>query len=105
MMFDCIIFGLTLCKRLNYGRTVENGIFSLMLRDGTMYFSVIALFYALELADFLMWGDTVQMATLTNVMSTTLISRLMLNIRDPKNGGILFLSSVGASPSTVGDRV
>lgn len=34
MVFDCIIFGLTLYKRLQIGRTMQNSLFTLMLRDG-----------------------------------------------------------------------
>ncbi|KAK7683635.1 hypothetical protein QCA50_013473 [Cerrena zonata] len=86
--FDCIIFALTLYKRLQIGRTVENSLFSLMLRDGTMYFGFLGLAYVFELLNFLVWGDIVQMASLTNAIASTLISRLMLNIRDPKNSGL-----------------
>lgn len=34
MIFDCIVFGLTLYKRLKTGCTVQNSLFTLMLRDG-----------------------------------------------------------------------
>ncbi|KAI0077600.1 hypothetical protein K474DRAFT_1661533 [Panus rudis PR-1116 ss-1] len=38
MVFDTIIFSLALYKRLRIGKSPHNGLFSLMLRDGTVYY-------------------------------------------------------------------
>ena len=43
MIFDCIIFGLTLYKRLQIGRTVDNSLFALMLRDGECSMQIVQL--------------------------------------------------------------
>lgn len=35
LLFDSVVFFLTLSKRLRVGKTHDNGLFSLMVRDGT----------------------------------------------------------------------
>lgn len=37
MAFDCVIFALTLYKRIQVGRTIQNSLFTLMIRDGESY--------------------------------------------------------------------
>ncbi|KAK7683052.1 hypothetical protein QCA50_013724 [Cerrena zonata] len=89
MLFDTVVFILTLYKRLQVGKTPWNSLFYLMIRDGTMYFGFLVVLYSMDIVNFLVFGDVVQLATLTNVVASTLISRLMLNIRDTKGSGEL----------------
>ncbi|KAI0077602.1 hypothetical protein K474DRAFT_1771680 [Panus rudis PR-1116 ss-1] len=88
MGFDIMIFVLTLRMRLKVGRTVENGIFTLMMRDGTMYFGFIIFFYVWNMISILHHMVIIELATFVNIIGSTLVSRLMLNIRDPKNIGV-----------------
>ncbi|THH31003.1 hypothetical protein EUX98_g3189 [Antrodiella citrinella] len=42
LLFDCLIFGLTLVRAICLSRTVRRTLFDIMLRDGTMYFACMA---------------------------------------------------------------
>jgi len=82
-VFDTTVFILTLYKRLRVGRTLENGLFALMLRDGTIYYGVLVLLYIADVATFLLASPATKGITITftNVISSTTMNRLMLNIR------------------------
>ncbi|GJE86602.1 hypothetical protein PsYK624_026820 [Phanerochaete sordida] len=82
---DTMIFTLTLCKALSL-RGGPRGIVDLILRDGTMYFGLIMCFTSTTVFTFLFSRPVLKgfTATFTNILSTMLIARLMLNIRDPK---------------------
>jgi len=82
--FDTSIFLLTIYKKIRMGRTVENGLYSLLFRDGTMYFFILVVVYICNLVTFLSPDLTLQglSVTLTVSMSTTLMNRLMLNVRE-----------------------
>jgi len=59
-------------------------LFTLMLRDGTIYYGVLAMLYIADIVTFLIApppakGITV---TFTNVILSTAMNRLMLNIRE-----------------------
>ncbi|KAI0080462.1 hypothetical protein K474DRAFT_1704765 [Panus rudis PR-1116 ss-1] len=88
MGFDLIIFILTLYKRLKIGRTLHNSLFSLMIRDGTLYFGFLMFFYVGNLISIVRYHIIIEVSTSINIIATTLISRLMLNIRDPRNVGV-----------------
>ncbi|EKM56611.1 uncharacterized protein PHACADRAFT_207814 [Phanerochaete carnosa HHB-10118-sp] len=84
---DIMIFTLTLYKALSL-RGGSRTIVDVLLRDGTMYFGLFNEHYASYVPICtskkrppMIKGIT---ATFTNILSTTLIARLMLNIRDPK---------------------
>jgi len=82
LVFDSVIFFLTLYKAFAIGRGVR--LLNVIVRDGTMYFS--ALFFmnlgnimTLRFAPPLLKTST---TTFTNVISTTLVTRLVLNLRE-----------------------
>ncbi|OBZ66687.1 hypothetical protein A0H81_13289 [Grifola frondosa] len=86
LVFDGTVFVLTLYKALEVGRTWSGSLFKIMLRDGTIYFGIIAICYLSNIltyafADLMYKGLS---TTLTNVISSVLATRLMLNIRDPE---------------------
>ncbi|KIM39719.1 hypothetical protein M413DRAFT_446623 [Hebeloma cylindrosporum] len=84
--FDVLIFFMTLYKSLTCKRDGNSTILHVMLRDGTIYFGVMMVACVSVILSFRMFlpyerGLT---TTLTNSLSSTMVSRLMLNIRDPK---------------------
>jgi len=99
VFFDTLVFSLTLIKAL---RTKREGssILDVIMRDGAMYFGVMILTSISVIISFRIFRSeaylTGMTATLTNVLSSTMISRLMLNLRDPK---LLFENASKAQPS------
>ncbi|KAG6877336.1 hypothetical protein C0992_010246 [Termitomyces sp. T32_za158] len=102
-----VIFSLTVYKSWRRGDRVHKSVFTLLLRDGAIYFGIIAIielvtvipFHVASACKYLLCisqvyqgdlglfqeyqrGDT---ATLANVVASIMISRLMLNLRDPEN--------------------
>ncbi|KAH9961866.1 hypothetical protein BGW80DRAFT_1357351 [Lactifluus volemus] len=82
LIFDSVVFSLTLYKALSVGRGVW--LLDLIVRDGALYFSVL---FIMNLINILMlWCSPPLLknstATLTSVLSTTLVSRLVLNLRE-----------------------
>jgi len=45
LVFDTLVFVLTLYRRLVVGRTLEHGLFALMLRDGIIFYGVLLALY------------------------------------------------------------
>ncbi|RPD77000.1 hypothetical protein L226DRAFT_521662 [Lentinus tigrinus ALCF2SS1-7] len=85
LVFDFVVFVLTLYRVLKIGRKWRGSLFTLMLRDGTLYFGVLFVCHLANILTCLVAqpvfrGITV---TTTNVLATSLITRLMLHIRDP----------------------
>ncbi|KAI0260278.1 hypothetical protein BC834DRAFT_1044681 [Gloeopeniophorella convolvens] len=81
LVFDIIIFGLTLYKAFKVGYNVP--LIRVLVRDGSLYFFVLffvnlANILTLLLAPTLLKDSA---TAFTNVFSTTLVSRLMLNLR------------------------
>ncbi|KDR69620.1 hypothetical protein GALMADRAFT_145353 [Galerina marginata CBS 339.88] len=66
----------------------RSNILSIMLRDGTIYFGVIIITAIVGIIDFALFPLYVRgvTATMGNVLASTMVSRLMLNLRDPKFG-------------------
>jgi len=85
VLFDVLIFAMTVYKstRRNRGdRTLVN----ILLRDGAIYFAIMA---AVSLANILTFHLSPEyergfITTFANIISATMISRLMLNLRDPR---------------------
>jgi len=82
LLFDIVIFSLTLYKALTVGRDVL--LLNLIARDAAMYFSAL---FIINLANILTLRYSPPLlrtttATYTNVLSTTLVSRLVLNLRE-----------------------
>ncbi|KDR79537.1 hypothetical protein GALMADRAFT_154408 [Galerina marginata CBS 339.88] len=82
--FDSLVFFLTLYKSLTSKRAGFS-ILTVMLRDGTIYFGVMVLASISVILSFELYPDYLKgmTSTATNVLSSTMISRLMLNLRDP----------------------
>ncbi|KAI0742661.1 hypothetical protein C8Q80DRAFT_1273283 [Daedaleopsis nitida] len=85
MVFDAVVFVLTLIKALQMGRVWKGGYFRIMLRDGAIYFGILFVCYLSNILAYALAQPVHKGAStsITNVTSTTLITRLMLNIRDP----------------------
>ncbi|KAH9916252.1 uncharacterized protein BXZ73DRAFT_105882 [Epithele typhae] len=88
LVFDAAVFGLTVAKVLRVGRTWQGSLFTLMLVDGALYFGVMFLCNLANIVVYWTWtGKSASKnasVTMTNILSATLMSRLMLHIRDPE---------------------
>lgn len=87
LWFDTVIFILTFHKALKVRHEMSGGLLAVMLRDGAIYYAVLIVVNALNVVSFITPRSTTALrgsaSTLTNVLSVTLASRLMLNLRDP----------------------
>jgi len=88
LCFDVLIFALTLYKAVQAFRGGGSSILSIMLRDGTIYFGVMIITAIVGIIDFGFFPSYVRGVTASfgNVLASTMLSRLMLNLRDPKLG-------------------
>ncbi|KAI0078632.1 hypothetical protein K474DRAFT_1770934 [Panus rudis PR-1116 ss-1] len=83
MSYDIIIFCLTLYKCLRYRKHTSNRLITLMMRDGTMYFAFLIVGHTLNIISTLKYRDIIEVTTFSACTSSALISRLMLNLRNP----------------------
>ncbi|KAI0696398.1 hypothetical protein C8T65DRAFT_583479, partial [Cerioporus squamosus] len=84
LAFDTTVFVLTLRQALHVGRTWSHSLFHIILRDGQCYsFFVLAICYLSNILTYVPKHKGI-LTTLTNVLSTTLVTRMMLNIRNPE---------------------
>nr|GAT43261.1 predicted protein [Mycena chlorophos] len=121
LVFDVMIFGLTLWKALRlyakHGVTSRTGrsggLVEILLRDGSVYFALMVIANAFNIASYTMTGvcssSTYFMlsltlfqpmlrgsaTTVTNVTSSVMISRLMLNLRAPSSSSFFFTPNSG----------
>jgi len=89
LIFDSVIFSLTLYKALTIGREIP--LLDVIVRDGAMYFSVL---FVVNLVNILMIRFSPpslkhSLETLTNVLSTILSFRLVLNLREQNRNAAL----------------
>ncbi|KAI9065135.1 hypothetical protein FKP32DRAFT_1568491, partial [Trametes sanguinea] len=90
LWFDTTIFVLTLLRALRMRRHLPGGLLEIMFRDGTVYYGIMVAANVSNTITFLVGhphsGSPMKGldTTLTNVLSTTLTSRLILNLRDPR---------------------
>ncbi|KAI0375040.1 hypothetical protein BV20DRAFT_934734 [Pilatotrama ljubarskyi] len=91
LWFDTTIFVLTLVQALRMRRHFPGGLLEIMFRDGS--FSILRIMLAANVSNIITFmvshpfsGSPLKGmdTTLTNVLSTTLTSRLILNLRNPK---------------------
>ncbi|KAF7290243.1 hypothetical protein MIND_01338000 [Mycena indigotica] len=88
-LFDVMIFVLTLARTLTGGRRRiplrGMHLISVLMRDGCLYFGVMVLCNVGNILTFALGQDLTRgiLNTLTNIVSSIMISRLMLNLRDP----------------------
>jgi len=93
LSFDVLIVALTLYRSL--GRCHDNPLFKVLLRDGVIYFGIIALVNLLNIISFLVLSgyDRGIITNFANILSSTMISRLMINLRHPKRyEGVILMS-------------
>ncbi|TBU56165.1 hypothetical protein BD310DRAFT_824367 [Dichomitus squalens] len=85
LVFDGTIFVLTLLQGIRSDRLWSHGLLDCMLKDGAVYFGVLAICYLFTIITYLDAPTAYRgiFTTLTNVLSNVLVSRMMLNIRDP----------------------
>ncbi|KAJ7063882.1 hypothetical protein C8F01DRAFT_1129685 [Mycena amicta] len=89
LVFDVTIFALTLYKALRlhaHGAGARGGgLIEILLRDGSVYFALMVISNACNIATYTMAGPFLRgsATTVTNVTSSIMISRLMLNLRAP----------------------
>ncbi|KAI8998507.1 hypothetical protein BD414DRAFT_519645 [Trametes punicea] len=88
LWFDTTIFALTLVRALRMRRHLPGGLIQIMFRDGTIYYGIMVAANVSNIITFLVTRSGSPLkgmdTTLTNVLSTTLTSRLILNLRNPK---------------------
>ncbi|KAJ7488266.1 hypothetical protein FB451DRAFT_1226852 [Mycena latifolia] len=85
-VFDCMIFLLTLYKVFSRRRPNGTNLLTVLLRDGFytnyVYFSVMFMSNLSNILTFVLYTRGIA-TTFTNIISSIMISRLMLNLRDP----------------------
>ncbi|KAJ7488295.1 hypothetical protein FB451DRAFT_1391242 [Mycena latifolia] len=84
-VFDCMIFVLTLYRALSHRRLTGPPLLAVLIRDGSIYFGVMVISNLGNILTFAFGRPyTRGIATsFTNIISSIMISRLMLNLRDP----------------------
>ncbi|KAJ6571563.1 hypothetical protein B0H19DRAFT_662613 [Mycena capillaripes] len=89
LVFDVMIFLLTVYKCYKYvvhnGSPLSGSLFAVLFRDGACYFIIMIAANAANIATYTMGGPIISGSgtTAVNVLSSILMSRLMLNLRDP----------------------
>ncbi|KAI0752174.1 hypothetical protein C8Q74DRAFT_361421 [Fomes fomentarius] len=85
LLFDATVFSLTVYRVLRVGEKCKGSLFSLLLRDGALYFGVLLACHVANIFACIFAQPAYRDAcvTIANAIATTLISRVMLNIRNP----------------------
>jgi len=87
LVFDATCFVLTVQKTFAIGRASHRTlIINTLLYDGALYFAVMTAANLANIFTFLLAPPILKgvVSTFVNIISVTMMSRLMLNIRDPK---------------------
>ncbi|KAJ6564986.1 hypothetical protein DFH09DRAFT_1158265 [Mycena vulgaris] len=91
-VFDSIVFGLTVYNAYTTRDRMipRSNIHTLVLRDGAMYFGIMALANLANIATYYVDGILGQgaLGTFANCISITMVSRLILNLHEHANVGI-----------------
>ncbi|KAF8890470.1 hypothetical protein BD779DRAFT_1671403 [Infundibulicybe gibba] len=93
-VYDSIIFALTLVKTWREGRNVAIDkrlpVITLFLRDGAIYFAVMALANLANILTFYFCGPFLRggLSTFSSSISVTMMSRFMLNLHETASIGI-----------------
>jgi len=84
-LFDCMIFLLTLYKTLRRHRPAGFNLLTVLMRDGCIYFGVMVISNLSNIFTYAFGTPATRglFNTTTNIISSLMTSRLMLNIRDP----------------------
>jgi len=85
LAFDTLVFILTVVRAVQVGGLWKGTLCRIMLRDGAVYYGIMVMANIANILTFMLAVPTAKgmCTTLTNVVSSTLITRLMLNLRDP----------------------
>ncbi|KAI0807434.1 hypothetical protein C8Q74DRAFT_1362936 [Fomes fomentarius] len=84
LCLDTTIFALTVIKSVQMRHSINNGLLQVLIRDGSMYYAILVVANIANILTFMIGDSNRGLATtLTNALSTTLISRICLNLRDP----------------------
>ncbi|KAJ6628519.1 hypothetical protein B0H10DRAFT_1990255 [Mycena sp. CBHHK59/15] len=85
VVFDSMIFLLTVYRAMARRRTNSFDLLTVLLRDGSIYFGVMMMSNLSNILTFLLGGPYTRgiATTFTNIVASILINRLMLNLRDP----------------------
>ncbi|KAJ7135668.1 hypothetical protein C8R44DRAFT_768839 [Mycena epipterygia] len=91
--FDSIIFGLSVYNAFAIRRRMlpQTNLHTLVVRDGAMYFGIMALANLANIATYYFSAPVLpgSLATFANCISVTMISRLILNLHEHANVGVL----------------
>lgn len=84
ILFDLTVFALTLSKSLPAVRRSKGTILIVLLRDGAVFFCALIVLNILNILTFLLAEPPANgaLSALTNATSSTLVSRMMLNLRE-----------------------
>ncbi|KAI6038347.1 hypothetical protein EDC04DRAFT_1991441 [Pisolithus marmoratus] len=85
LLFDVTVFALTLWRSMHSRMPGRGNISNVLLRDGSVYFAVMSAANIGNIITLLVARDNVKYvaASFANIISATMINRLMLNLRDP----------------------
>ncbi|KAJ7626511.1 hypothetical protein B0H17DRAFT_1110663 [Mycena rosella] len=88
--FDSVIFVLTLYRALSRHNSNGLTLLGVLIRDGSIYFGVIVAASLSNILTFLFGEPYTRglVTTFANIIAAIMISRLMLNLRDPALSGI-----------------
>jgi len=86
LVFDTFVFAGTVYKSFTLRRINGVGLVVLLLRDGSVYFGVIIVSNIANILTFMYGGPFTRGVgtTFTNIISSLMITRLMLNLRNPR---------------------
>ncbi|KAF7350273.1 hypothetical protein MVEN_01331300 [Mycena venus] len=92
-IFDTVIFALTVYNAYRTRRSMipSPNLYTLVVRDGAMYFGIMALSNLANIASYYFSGPILpgSLATFASCVSITMISRMILNLHEHANIGIL----------------
>ncbi|KAJ7488051.1 hypothetical protein FB451DRAFT_1391008 [Mycena latifolia] len=93
-VFDSVIFAFTVYNAITTRRRrifPQMSLHTLVIRDGAMYFGIVALVNLANIATYYFEGPLLpgSLAAFANCISVTMISRLILNLHKQANVGIL----------------
>jgi len=85
LVFDVVAFSMTVYKSVRLPRLRGKSLVSVLFRDGAIYFGVIATSNLANILTFLLGTAFTRgvLTTFTNIISSVMISRLVLNLRHP----------------------
>ncbi|OCH86649.1 hypothetical protein OBBRIDRAFT_737661 [Obba rivulosa] len=95
LVFDTIVFVLTIARGIRFRCLWDASVFRILLRDGAAYYGVMVVMNVVNILTSLVRSARQRgmVTTLTNVISSILMTRLMLNLRDLKRSAMPGMTS------------